>query len=346
MNPFEMNEMPTLFFNQAKDIDRSVSHVSDIPSGMGNSGRGLKALPSVYPFRRKHILVILIACLGLAGVLNPSSSIATGIASQAKTRMISINHVQLALTCMGEGSPTVLLESDLATASDEWIPVQEQLAATTQVRRYDRAGLGQSDLPYRQNPSSGLPRTSSQMVDELHSLLHQAGIAGPYILVGHGFGALNVRLYAAEYPNEIAGLVLVDGLPDDLFARLNEALPPELIEAYRAQFSANLEGVDVERSIEQVQDAKFLHDVPGIDRTLMLVPVMMLTHGYPQMADTLPEGMPPEVLEGIWQNLQSDLVDHAAEGTLLTAERSGHMIPHEQPEIIVTAAQQAMHIAR
>ena len=112
-------------------------------------------------FQRKHILVFMIACLGLFGVLNPSSSIATGATAQAKTRMITVNRSQLALTCMGEGSPTVLLESDLATASDEWIPVQEQLAATTQVCRYDRAGLGQSDLPYRPKLGCRMPRTSS-----------------------------------------------------------------------------------------------------------------------------------------------------------------------------------------
>ena len=141
------------------------------------------------------------------------------------------------------------------------------------------------------------------MVDDLHSLLHQAGIAAPYILVGHGFGTLNVRLYAARYPSQVAGLVLVDGFPDDLFARLNEVLPPEPVEAYHTQLDGNLEEVDVERSIEQVQEAKIQHNAPGLDRTLMQAPVMILTHGYPLAVDQLSEGMPSDVLEEIWQDL-------------------------------------------
>ncbi len=103
----------------------------------------------------------------------------------------------------GQGTPTVVLESGIGASSLSWALVQPEIAKLTRVISYDRAGLGWSE-------SSSVPRTVPGMVNELRSLLAEANIPPPYILVGHSFGGLLVRAYAALYAPEVLGLVLVD----------------------------------------------------------------------------------------------------------------------------------------
>lgn len=86
-----------------------------------------------------------------------------------------------------------------------WSGLQRELAKSFRVVSYDRAGLGWSDL-------GPMPRTAERIVDELHALLEGGGIAPPYVLVGHSFGGLTMPLFAARYPDEVAGMVLVDAV--------------------------------------------------------------------------------------------------------------------------------------
>lgn len=117
-------------------------------------------------------------------------------------QMVDVGGYRLHLNCTGQGSPTVILESGLGSPALQWALVQQKLEMTTRVCSYDRAGVGWSDV-------GPLPRTSQQMVNELHTLLHRAGIEGPYVLVGHSLGGFNVRLFAHNYPGETAGIVLI-----------------------------------------------------------------------------------------------------------------------------------------
>jgi len=118
-------------------------------------------------------------------------------------RLVPVNGHSLHLHFEGEGSPAVVLEAGVAASSLSWRRVQPEVARFTQVCSYDRTGLGWSQ------PAS-TPRTASAMVDELHQVLNRSGVPGPYVLAGHSFGALLVCLYAARYPGEVCGLVLVD----------------------------------------------------------------------------------------------------------------------------------------
>lgn len=120
----------------------------------------------------------------------------------------------LNLYCIGSGTPTVLFESGLADWGFSWSLVQAQIATLTRACVYDRAGLGYSDAAYRAS-------TSSNMVDDLHHLLHAAHLAPPYLLVGHSLGGLNVRLYADRFRDEIAGMVLVDPTHEDGIRRID-----------------------------------------------------------------------------------------------------------------------------
>lgn len=104
---------------------------------------------------------------------------------------------------MGEGSPTIVLEAGLGGDSSSWVFVQPRLSELTRVCSYDRAGYYFSD-------PGPMPRTADAAVDDLHAVLEAAKVRGPFLVVGHSLGGLLVRLYAARYPADVIGMVLLD----------------------------------------------------------------------------------------------------------------------------------------
>jgi pimeloyl-ACP methyl ester carboxylesterase len=122
-------------------------------------------------------------------------------------KSVDIGGYRLALNCTGEGSPTVVLESGLEIPADGWRLVQPDISRFTRVCSYDRAGYGVSD-------SGPMPRTLTQIARELHALLEKAGEKPPFVLVGHSFGAGDVRLYSGLYPTEVAGMILAESGAD------------------------------------------------------------------------------------------------------------------------------------
>jgi len=118
-------------------------------------------------------------------------------------RLVTAQGTRLNFYCMGRGSPAVVFDSGWGDWAPVWTIVQPEVAKWTRACSYDRAGAGFSD-------PGPMPRTSVRIADELRSALHNAGIQGPYILVGNAFGGNNIRTFAARYPAEVAGLVLVE----------------------------------------------------------------------------------------------------------------------------------------
>ena len=110
---------------------------------------------------------------------------------------------RLYLACAGVGSPTVVFDAALGASSLSWSLVQPAVASRTRTCAYDRAGFGWSD-------AGPLPRTAGRIARELHDVLRSADVQPPHVLVGHSFGALVVRIFAARYPTDVSGLVLVD----------------------------------------------------------------------------------------------------------------------------------------
>ncbi len=118
-------------------------------------------------------------------------------------KFVNLGTHRLHLLDEGRGSPTIILEAGLMSTNLSWTDLRSKLAESYRVVCYDRAGLGWSDI-------GPMPRTAERIVAELHSLLDRAAIPGPYVLVGHSFGGLTMPLFAARYPEQIAGMVLVD----------------------------------------------------------------------------------------------------------------------------------------
>src|SRR5215469_10834443 len=132
--------------------------------------------------------------------------------------------VSLNLNCVGQGSPTVILDSGLGVPAAGWDLVMPDVAKFARVCSYDRAGYGWSS-------AGPMPRTSDEIVKELHVLLAASDEKGPYVLVAHSFGGYNVRVYADKYPADVAGLVLVDTSHEDQ----EKSMPPSLQKLTRDQ---------------------------------------------------------------------------------------------------------------
>jgi pimeloyl-ACP methyl ester carboxylesterase len=118
-------------------------------------------------------------------------------------QLVEVSDHRLHAVCVGHGTPTVVLESAIAASSLSWARVQPEVARFTSVCAYDRAGLAWSD-------ASTAPCTVARIVDELHALLTKLTCEAPYVMVGHSFGVFVCLAYAARYPHQVDGLVLVD----------------------------------------------------------------------------------------------------------------------------------------
>jgi pimeloyl-ACP methyl ester carboxylesterase len=137
---------------------------------------------------------------------------------------------KLYLECKGTGSPVVILEAGLRNRADIWSvkpdageAVFPEVAAFTRVCAYDRPGTTLGTDQFSRSDSVPMPRTTADAVADLHALLGAAAIPSPYVLAGHSTGGLIARLYASTYPKEVAGLVLVDAIPEGVQA----AMTPE-----------------------------------------------------------------------------------------------------------------------
>jgi pimeloyl-ACP methyl ester carboxylesterase len=142
--------------------------------------------------------ILLAACMVLASC--------GGGSAQPSDRMINIGTHSLQMHRVGRGTPVVVIDAGITDGIDKLRPLQDRLAQTTSVITYNRAGYGQSG-------PGPLPRDCGREADELKALLDKASVRGPYVLVGHSLGALNVMVFASRYPKDVAGIVLLDPPP-------------------------------------------------------------------------------------------------------------------------------------
>ena len=264
------------------------------------------------------------------------------------------------LKCSGNGSPTVVLVGGLRASAEDWSisdkskpTVFAEVAKLTRVCAYDRPGTPVGEKPSRSDPVPQ-PTTAKDAVADLHALLSAAGEPEPYVLVGHSYGGLIVRLYASTYPNRVSGLVLVDALSEGIQdaetsqqwaiqRTLVQNDDPESLSMYPA-----LERIDVDRSYDQVRAAPALRPpmpivVLSADRPWgPQVRSMIATGKLP--ADVLPDF--GYVVDAAQKKAQERLAKLVPNEKHITNTNSGHEIHKEQPQLVIDAIRDVVEAVR
>jgi len=306
------------------------------------------------------LLLILVVATWITGAVLKYNNLKQ---NPAPGQLVDVNGHKMHLYCTGEGSPTVILAAGLDDFSIFWSQVQPEVAKSTRVCSYDRAGLGWSE-------ASPDPRMSENMVKELHTLLTNAMIEGPYVLVGHSFGGALVRLYAHDYPDEVVGMILVDAAPDDLFIRVtswknaiegklglyrtlapmssfgllaftpssipNRRLPDDALAQYRA--------IAVSTAYFQtgvLEDEAFegnLAEVRAANVNLGEMPLVVISRGY---WDPIPGFSNAENQQAwqMWQEMQVELLSLSTDSRQIVATESEHHIQLQQPGLVINVIQ-------
>lgn len=185
----------------------------------------MKSPRSWYPVDVRFLtrVVIFVVAISIAGAAYQYAS------SRSDARlhpppgvMVRVGETQLHLHCLGEGSPTIVLEAGRGEDSTSWQPVHESLSSATRTCAYDRAGLGWSDY-------AGSSKSYEDIADELRALLGEIEVPPPYVIAGHSFGGIVARSFYKKYPDEVAGIALIDSSHENQDARLAPLEPAESI---------------------------------------------------------------------------------------------------------------------
>lgn len=234
--------------------------------------------------------------------------------SGTEARKKDIDGVRLWYSVKGNGEPTVVFDSGLGDTHDVWRWVWPRVARETSVFLYDRAGLGRSD-------PGPAPRSPARMVEELRQLLSAARLEPPFILVGHSLGGLNARLLAATYPDDVAGIVLVDAMPP--------RFPGEFLKTGPAR-------AKIETMLSAAPRA-----------TRMEYRAITAGDGALEIGDTAP-GLPAAVLcsqrqdedpdfRNRWITLQHETAVQLNAATYEVVEGAGHYLQYDAPDDVIEA---------
>jgi len=219
----------------------------------------------------------------------------------------------------GTGPATVVFESGLGQGKEVWAPVFNAVRAVARVVAYDRAGYGQSD-------ASDQARDGMQIVHELRAMLQAENLPAPYILVGHSLGGTVVKLFAQMYPDEVAGVVLVDARHADFVQRCRDMGLLRLL--YEPPLGLFLLGSSAMRSeltaapqtMKQTRTAGFFPNIP----------LRVLTHR--KKAFHWARGV-----ARAWADSQSSLAGLSAKGLIKVCDRSGHHVHRDRPDLVARA---------
>jgi len=306
--------------------------------------------------KRLFRYVLLIAVV----LLTDSLAMAAAAETANFARLVDIGGGRkMFIKCSGKGSPTVVLVAGLRASADDWdisdeskSPVFTGVGKFTRVCAYDRPGTPVGEKPSRSD-AVPQPTTAKDAVADLHALLSAAGEAAPYVLVGHSYGGLVVRLYASTYPKEVAGLVLVDPLTEGLQdAETHEqwAIQRKLIEGDVRESVAlypALERIDVDRSFKQIRAAPPLRSIP-------LVVLSADRPWGPQIPPMIASGKlsadtPPDfgyVTDAAQKKAHEQLAKLVPNAKHITKTNSGHEIHKEQPQLVIDAIREVVEAVR
>lgn len=221
----------------------------------------------------------------------------------------------------GEGTPTVVFNSN--TDMDSWGKVLPEVATYTRVFADSRPGHGGSKPQMGRN-------TGKRVVERLHILLAETGQRPPYVLVAHSYSGLFANLYARTYPNEVAGVVFVDASHPGQEDWWHKHLPVQsFISNIIAVKAFNYELFDFDVVADDIKAAGPFPDIP----------VAVITAGKRWVLDT-------KSWREQWMVFQQDLAALSPQGTQIVADKSGHVIQLQQPEVIIAAIRQIVESFR
>jgi len=268
-----------------------------------------------------------------------------------------VDGYKMHIDCIGSGSPAIVLDAGLGNDAVTWAPVQPMLARATRVCAYDRAGFGLSQA----RPA---PRDADHIADELHGLLLQAKVTGPIVLMGHSIAGIYIRDYATRYPEEVAGLVFVDGstpMQQDnpaFKAMMGSGPSPVVIAAAKTAMivgvprlmgrcSHGRPGLDAHDAQLQAEDFCEMHVKASLGESGNLersgletvhtgpyeaLPILIFSHDPNK--DLATENATQKTAEPVWNQMQEDLKKLSTRSRRIIAKNSSHYIQIDRRDLI------------
>jgi pimeloyl-ACP methyl ester carboxylesterase len=271
--------------------------------------------------------------------------------------LVDIGGRRLHLVEMGEGTPAVVIIPALADNVLSWLPIAEAVAAETLTCVYDRAGVGWSDPPPRWR------RTPDLMAADLYALLSAAGVPPPYVLAGHSIGGIIARRFYAQHPDLVAGMVLVESSHEQqqrritavdrrrgryLHIQVGVQRQARILGARRLAASLGLL-----RSLDADVAREAPHEYAGAARAILLstrqrrvqvreILMALLMSGQPPELDSIPltvltRAPLPLPSEPVWSQMQDELAALSSDSVHIYAERAGHYMHLDDPDLVIKA---------
>ncbi len=272
------------------------------------------------------LLVFMASC-------NPSND-------PALDQLVGVGTHHLYIHCLGSGRPTIVIDTGMGERYESWQSVISTLSRETRVCAYDRAGYGRSE-------PGPMPRNSQRAADELHLLLANAGEGGPFLLVGHSLGGLNMQVYANSYPKEVAGLILLDPSPlawitGEGFPKLRELFNQETRAQREAANAAKVSADPEAKAIAPFIDATASELEQFFGRTADEVAAIQSFGELPLTVIGASEpdprfGEDAQAFRLFWNEESRTLARKSASGQFILAEGSGHYIYRDTPQVVIDA---------
>ena len=277
----------------------------------------------------------VLACLiGWVLMFNPLP----GESSEPSSSMISVGTHRLQVHIAGEGTPAVIIDAGIGDTSDRLQTLQKRLAQTTLVVTYDRAGYGRSE-------PGPLPRHSGREAEELKDLLESASVPGPYVVVGHSLGALNVQVFAVKHAADVVGIVLLDPPPLSFIRGEEYTSLLDMAERMTAEWQAIADSGAGSADPQERAKAGFCAMIASEHRQMLgesarlvsgissfgRTPLLVMAAGVPNPAF----GDIAEEFQKFWIEQSHLLTNRSSNGQFVLAEESSHHLYVDELDLVV-----------
>lgn len=257
--------------------------------------------------------------------------------SPPSDQMINIGSHNLQISIEGEGSPTVVIDSGIGDGLDKWRSIQERIARFTKVVTYNRAGYGQSE-------PGPLPRNIGREAEELKALLEKASVPGPYVIVGHSYGAEIVQVFASRHPDDVMGMILLDPPPLSFIQGQDYKNMRVMAEKMTAEWQGIADSAAKSNDPRERAQSVFFRMIASEHREMFGesakmvgaisdfgdMPLVVLAAGKPNPAF----GEVAGEYQRYWIEQSRSLTDKSSNGKLILAEESSHLLYLDVPDLV------------